>query len=254
MSHQDRVFFGNFMAVLAFIVVAAFAFYFIAKSVVNSDDSAGENTALTQVANENIKPIGTVVVAGESSSSAAAAGPRSGTDVYNSFCMACHATGAAGAPKVGDKAAWAPRANKGLDGLLATANSGLNAMPPKGTCGDCSDDELKGAIRHMLTETGIKVAGGEAAAPTAKPAAAASASNGKQVYDSACMACHATGAAGAPKLGDAAAWGPRIAQGKDTLVKHALGGLNAMPPRGACGTCSDDDIKAAVSYMVDNSK
>ena len=252
MSHQDRVFFGNFIAVLAFLVVAAFVFFFIAKSVVTSDEATGENTALTQVTNENIKPIGSVVVAGESSSSAVAAGPRSGGDVYNSFCMACHATGAAGAPKVGDKAAWAPRANKGLDGLLTTATNGLNAMPPMGTCGDCSAEELKGAIRHMLTETGIKVAGGDAAPAPAAPAAAKV--DGKKVYDSACMACHATGAAGAPKVGDTAAWSARIAQGMDTLVKHALGGLNAMPPRGACGNCSDDDIKAAVAYMADNSK
>jgi cytochrome c5 len=68
------------------------------------------------------------------------------------------------------------------------------------------------------------------------------------------MACHATGAAGAPKVGDAAAWAPRIAQGMDTLVQHSINGLRAMPPRGTCANCSDEDLKAAVTYMVERSQ
>ncbi len=262
MSHQDRVFFGNFMAVLAFIVVAAFAFYFIAQWAVTGDGESGENAMAVQVANENIKPVGSVVVADQSGGTAVAAAPRSGGDVYNSYCMACHSTGAAGAPKLGDKAAWAARADKGLDGLLTTATNGLNAMPPKGTCGDCSADELKDAIRHILSESGIKVAGGDAA-PAAAPAPAAAApaavaaadtGKGKQVYDASCMACHSTGAAGAPMLGNSAAWAPRIAQGMDTLLQHAINGIRAMPPKGTCMACSNDDIKAAVDYMVSESK
>jgi cytochrome c5 len=252
-SQHDKSFFTTLLAVMGFLVALAVVFYFIAQSVVNGKDPDAENAQLAQVTEENIKPVGSVVVAGESGSAAAAAGPRSGADVYNGMCLACHATGAAGAPKVGDKAAWEPRTKKGLDGLLTTATEGLNAMPPKGTCADCSADELKAAIVHMLAETGIEVAGAEAAAPAAPPAAA-TAGNGKQVYDSACMACHATGAAGAPKLGDKAAWEPRIAQGVDTLVQHSISGIRAMPPRGACATCSDDDIKAAVDYMVSESK
>lgn len=78
--------------------------------------------------------------------------------------------------------------------------------------------------------------------------------SGEQVYNGACAACHATGAAGAPKTGDAAAWSSRIAQGNATLVKHAIEGLNAMPPKGMCMDCSDDEIKAAVEYMVNKSK
>jgi cytochrome c5 len=124
-------------------------------------------------------------------------------------------------------------------------------MPPKGTCADCSDEELKGAIAHMLNETGFKVKVA-AAAPAAAPAAAAV--DGKKVYDSSCMACHATGAAGAPKTGDKAAWAPRIAQGMDMLHNHAINGIRAMPPRGTCAACSDDDLKAAVDYMVSQSK
>ncbi|MED5390052.1 MAG: cytochrome c5 family protein [Pseudomonadota bacterium] len=78
--------------------------------------------------------------------------------------------------------------------------------------------------------------------------------SGEQVYNSACAACHATGAAGAPKTGDAGAWASRIAQGNATLVKHAIEGINAMPPKGMCMDCSDDEIKAAVEYMVNKSK
>ncbi len=81
---------------------------------------------------------------------AAAMAERSGEEIYNTKCSVCHAAGIAGAPKFGDAAAWAPRAEKGIDGLLATAITGLNAMPPKGTCMDCSDSELKAGIQYML--------------------------------------------------------------------------------------------------------
>ena len=76
----------------------------------------------------------------------------------------------------------------------------------------------------------------------------------EDIYNTTCAACHGTGAAGAPKLGDAGAWAARIAQGKDTLYSHAINGLNMMPPRGTCAACSDDDIKAIVDYMVSKSE
>lgn len=81
---------------------------------------------------------------------AAAMAERSGEELYNTKCSVCHAAGVAGAPKFGDSAAWAPRAEKGMDALLATAKSGLNAMPPMGTCVDCSDSEMTAAIQYML--------------------------------------------------------------------------------------------------------
>ncbi|MEZ5541595.1 MAG: c-type cytochrome [Pseudomonadota bacterium] len=73
--------------------------------------------------------------------------------IYNTKCMACHATGAAGAPKVGDKEAWAPRIATGMDALLASATNGKNAMPPKGTCMDCTADDLKGVIEYMTSQS-----------------------------------------------------------------------------------------------------
>ncbi len=95
-------------------------------------------------------------------------------------------------------------------------------------------------------------------ATPATPAPVAAARSGKQVYDTSCFACHAIGAAGAPKFGDKAAWAPRIAQGMDTLVTHALNGFQGktgvMPPRGTCANCSDDEMKAAIEYMVENAK
>jgi len=81
---------------------------------------------------------------------AAAMAERSGADVYNTKCTVCHATGAAGAPKLGDAAAWAPRAAVGVDALVASATKGKGAMPPKGLCMDCSAGELKAAVQHML--------------------------------------------------------------------------------------------------------
>lgn len=95
--------------------------------------------------------------------------------------------------------------------------------------------------------------GGEEATATAAPAAT-EAKSGDQVYNTSCAACHGTGAAGAPKMGDAAAWAPRIAKGIDALMVSATGGLNAMPPKGLCMTCSDAELRAAIEYMVSNSK
>ncbi len=68
---------------------------------------------------------------------------------YNMYCIACHGTGAAGAPKVGDKAAWEPRLAVGIDGLVASAKKGKNAMPPMGLCNDCTDAEMKQLIEYM---------------------------------------------------------------------------------------------------------
>ncbi len=75
------------------------------------------------------------------------------------------------------------------------------------------------------------------------------AADGKAIVDKACQACHATGVANAPKVGDKAAWAERNAKGIDTLLASVKGGLNAMPPGGMCNDCSDDDYKAAINYM-----
>ncbi len=78
----------------------------------------------------------------------------------------------------------------------------------------------------------------------------AHAADGKTIYKRICFACHDFGAAGAPKLTEKTKWAPRIAKGVDALVNTVKTGLNAMPPRGTCTACSDDDLRAAVEYMI----
>lgn len=89
-----------------------------------------------------------------------------------------------------------------------------------------------------------------AAVTDAAPGHAATTRSGEAVYQTACVACHGTGVAGAPKLSDAAAWAPRLAQGKETLWQHVWQGFNAMPPKGACGDCSEAELRAAVGYLT----
>lgn len=105
-----------------------------------------------------IEPIGEVCLEGEECGTAAApaqtasAGPRSGKEVYDAVCMACHSTGAAGAPKIGDTAAWAPRIDKGLETLVSHAINGFNAMPAKGGCASCPDEEIKNAVQYLVEQ------------------------------------------------------------------------------------------------------
>ncbi|MDP2263113.1 MAG: c-type cytochrome [Hydrogenophaga sp.] len=112
-----------------------------------------------------------------------------------------------------------------------------------------------------LAACGDKAPATTAASPAPAPAAAAPAPApvaenvvGKKVYNSVCAMCHAAGVAGAPKPGDKADWGPRIAQGNDTLYKHSIEGFTGakgmMPARGGGSALTDDDVKAAVDFMV----
>jgi cytochrome c5 len=78
--------------------------------------------------------------------------------------------------------------------------------------------------------------------------------DGKKIYDTKCFTCHAASVAGAPKLGDKAAWAPRIATGMDAMMAIVVKGKGAMPPKGTCMDCSDEDLKAATQYMVDSVK
>ena len=113
-----------------------------------------------------------------------------------------------------------------------------------------NDDEVKARVAPV----GTTCMQGEECAAAPAPAAAAGPKSGKDVYTGFCTTCHGAGVMGAPKMGTAADWAPRIAKGLDTLHTHAINGFNAMPPKGMCAACSDDEIKAAVDYMVDGSK
>jgi len=98
---------------------------------------------------------------------------------------------------------------------------------------------VSSTTRILVLTFGIAVA--------ALPALAA---DGKAVYDKTCVACHAAGVANAPKLGDKAAWAPRVATGKDALLASVIKGKGAMPPKAGAADLKDDDIKAAIDYML----
>ena len=132
-----------------------------------------------------------------------------------------------------------------------------------------SDAAVKSRIAPVAQVSLDPNAPAPAATPAAAPAVAAvsvpppasapakggaAGGSGKSTYDTVCMVCHGTGAAGAPKLGDKAAWGPRIKQGVAALHEHAIKGKGAMPPKGGNPSLSDADVSAAVDYMVSAAK
>ncbi len=104
-----------------------------------------------EAVNARIAPVAKVQLA--AASAGAGAGDRTGEQIVKTACAACHETGAAGAPKIGDKGAWAPRLSLGLDGLVKSAIAGKNAMPPKGGS-DASEIELARAIVFMANKSG----------------------------------------------------------------------------------------------------
>lgn len=116
--------------------------------------SAFLNTAVAQDADNDalkarLQPVGQVYLAGaEVVEEAGPQGPRTGEQVYQASCFACHGTGALDAPKKGD-AAWKPRLAQGMDVLLKHAIEGIRSMPARGTCANCSDEELESAIKFM---------------------------------------------------------------------------------------------------------
>lgn len=113
-------------------------------------------------------------------------------------------------------------------------------------------------IAERLTPVGsVCVQGDDCASESASATTVASAGafDAKSAYDKTCATCHAIGVAGAPKMGDAAAWAPRIEKGMDVLYASAVNGMPpAMPAKGMCFTCSDDDLKAIVDYMVESAQ
>jgi cytochrome c5 len=186
----------------------------------------------------------------------AAGGERTGEQIVTTVCAKCHEAGTGGAPKIGDRQAWLARAKNGLDAVYRSALKGHGGMPARGGMAELSDVEVKRAVEFMLN-TGAAVAPVTAAVPAIPPPPAATAAarpDGKKVYDTACTACHTAGIAGAPKLGDKAAWSPRVAQGANVLYDHAVKGFQGkqgvMPPKGGNASLSDADVKAAVDYMT----
>jgi cytochrome c5 len=275
-DQQDAAFLRTFGLVLGFLVVFTIVIIIVANVVTSGSGEQAASKVEQDAINERLAPIASVNVAGSSASesgAAAPAAPKSGKDIVAAACNACHGTGAAGAPKIGDKAAWQPRFDAGMDSLLNHALNGKGAMPARGGNPSLTDDEIKAAIISMLQDTGFEVASADTAPTEEAPAAAEPAPaeeaaapqnagvdlvKGEDVYTKSCSTCHGMGIAGAPKVGDAAAWEARIAQGEETLVNHAINGYQGssgyMPAKGGFAFLSDEDVAAAVAYMVTQSK
>jgi cytochrome c5 len=172
---QDRKFFDIFMLVLGILVGVAVGVYGLAHVI--SDRTQAEfvqsDPAYQKRIEDRIKPVGRVAIAGEDNSDLSIAGPSlavaeapqaaapaaaaadmSGDQVYNSACAACHAAGVAGAPKLGDAAAWAPRIEQGMDTLASHAINGYQGsagyMPAKGGRPDLSDEAVRNAVQYMV--------------------------------------------------------------------------------------------------------
>ncbi len=195
-----------------------------------------------------------------------------GRGVYQSVCAVCHAGGVAGAPRLGDAAAWNPRIKSGVAALYTSALRGKAAMPAKGGNTALGDADVKAAVDFMLAQVRAggapsaaavaTVASAVTAAPAKKPstttaapagdntAATGDSGKGKSIYQGSCAACHASGLAGAPKFGDAAQWAPRIKSGAETLYASALRGKGAMPAKGGNIALADADVKAAVDFLM----
>jgi cytochrome c5 len=160
-SSNDKQFATVFVAVLGALAVLAIILYFLAV-MMGSQISEGRSE---EVILKNIKPVGQVNIAGEADAAGAApamtaeagaapaAEPMSAEQIYQANCLACHSTGAAGAPKTGDAAAWAPRIAQGMDTLVSNAINGLNTMPPKGLCMACSDEDLRGVVEYIVAQS-----------------------------------------------------------------------------------------------------
>ncbi|MDD2180718.1 c-type cytochrome [Acidovorax sp. D2M1] len=255
------------VAVLFSFVIPIFAIIGLVLYVTSADKPAAGAVNPEKAIAERIQKIGMVEVRDANRPL------KSGEDVFKAQCSACHASGAAGAPKFADAAAWAARIGTGFEALVQSALKGKGAMAPQGG-GDFNDTEIARAVAYMANAGGAKFAEPAAPAATAAPAAqadaapaaapapapaaapvtaaapaAASAGAGEALYKQACQVCHAAGVAGAPKFGDKAAWATRLPAGIDALYTSVAKGKGAMPPRGG-SQASDADLRAAVEFMA----
>jgi cytochrome c5 len=144
----------------------------------------------------------------------------------------------------------------GIVMIAKLATGGLKVDPKSSAMSEeAVARRLKPVGEVVIGEAGAPVSAGATksiATAAAKPAGAAA--DGRRTYGAVCAMCHAAGVAGAPKTGDKAAWKPRIAQGKDALYSSAIKGKKLMPPKGGAASLPDADIKAAVDYLVSQSR
>ena len=197
--------------------------------------------------NKTLKKLAPVIIllafAASVTVQAAQGADRSGKEVVDKVCSTCHATGANGAPKIGDQTAWKKRSERGLADLTANAIKGIRKMPAHGGNQNVSDLEIERAITFMVNQSG-----GHWAEPInrTKPVAERP---GKKIVEMQCIKCHKAGVGGAPKIGDRDAWIKRGSAGMDSLVRSAINGHGGMPARGGMADLTDSEIRGAVVYM-----
>jgi cytochrome c5 len=162
-SHSNDTNFGNSVSALIGVVLVVSLLYMLTAGrfagVAAPEDQAAVAARLAPIGKVNTTaapapaaPAAAAAPAAPAAGGASAAAGNGGEAIYNRLCQACHATGVAGAPLFGNKEAWAPRIALGMDALLQTAIAGKGAMPPRGTCADCSDADLKAAIEYMVSK------------------------------------------------------------------------------------------------------
>ncbi|MGZ8260093.1 MAG: c-type cytochrome [Caldimonas sp.] len=168
---------------------------------------------------------------------------RQGKEVVDAVCSTCHASGKDNAPRIGDAKAWSARASQGLTALTDNAVRGIRNMPAHGGNAGISDIEIERAITYIVNQSGgqwVEPAGG------ATPAVVRSS---ESIVRSRCATCHQSGQDGAPKIGERAAWIPRLKRGLDALVASAVHGHGPMPARGGVPDLSDVELRGAIVYM-----
>jgi len=173
---------------------------------------------------------------------------RSGKDVVDAVCLACHGTGAHGAPRIGDQRAWSKLASRGLTGLTQSALKGIRQMPPHGANMTLTDTEIRRGITYMVNQSG-----GHWTEPISRTAPPARRS-GEQIVAARCIKCHQTGEGGAPRIGDRDAWIPRLRNGLAVLVRSAINGHGGMPARGGLANLNDAEMRDAIIYMINKDR
>src|ERR1700687_1968593 len=168
---------------------------------------------------------------------------RSGKEVVESLCVSCHGIGARGAPKIGDKKAWSKLSARGLSGLSKSALKGIRDMPPHGGNPNLTDTEIERAITYMVNQSG-----GHWTEPVSRTTRTAE-RTGEQIVSVRCSHCHRTGVNGAPKIGDKEAWIPRLKPGLDVVVRSAINGHGAMPPRAGWANLRVPEIRARMFFF-----
>ena len=258
----------------AFVGIVGFVlFYLLVAKIFGVTDTieVAEPTAAISKTEENIKPVASVELA---AAGAGAGAEKSGEEVVKAVCSMCHAAGLMNSPKIGDKAQWQPRIAQGYETLVKHAIEGIRSMPARGGNPSLTDGEVASAVAHMANASGAnfkapapkaaaeakpaeaKPAEAAAPAPEAKAAAPVAAAapaagkSGEEVYKAVCSMCHAAGLMNAPKFADKTQWEPRIKQGYDTLVTHAVKGIRAMPAKGGNPSLTDAEVAGAVKYMA----